>query len=248
MGCTTSSSPFKDYYLGNERKKRCNCDCHKGPKSPLDPLGKYALGGNGEAAETYKEDARIPLTGRQRFLIRRSWKGISRNIGETGINMFLSLFEKNEEVMRFFTGLKSVKNLSELRTSKVLENHVKGVMLTIDEAITNMDDADTIVDMLLYVGKSHTRFTGFDPNVFMLIKGPFLLSVSDTLGDRYTAHMQDIYEKAIEFILHTLISGFNQDDKKADDSPGGKEEDTKANSNGYGLGYASPKPGTSRED
>jgi hypothetical protein len=85
MGCA-ASSPYKDYYLGLEKqKKKCQCDCHKngvgGPHADKAPLKMDP--------ENFKEDPRIPLTGRQIFLIKRSWKGISRNMCETGINMFL---------------------------------------------------------------------------------------------------------------------------------------------------------------
>ncbi|XP_076442801.1 neuroglobin-like [Babylonia areolata] len=250
MGCTTSS-PYKDYYLGLERKKRCQCQCHK-----LEAVGglPVQLQGNPpliNAESTFiREDPRIPLTGRQIFLIKRSWKGISRNMCETGINMFLSLFERNEEVLGYFQGLKSVKSLTELRTSKILENHVKGVMLTIDEAITNLDDADTVIDMLMFVGKSHTRFKDFNPNVFMLIKDSFLLAVRDTLGDRYTAHMEDIYQKSIEFILNTLILGFGDTDStkfSADRqmTNGVKTVAPLSIQTRYETSY-SPKPGTSR--
>ena len=81
--------------------------------------------------------------------------------------LFFSLFERNKEALSFFEDLRSAKTVSELRESKILENHVKGVMMTIDEAINNLDAADTI-DMLLHVGKSHTRFKGFDPQVFLV--------------------------------------------------------------------------------
>nr|KAG5704240.1 hypothetical protein BaRGS_012528 [Batillaria attramentaria] len=126
----------------------------------------------------------------------------------------MCLFEKNEEVMMFFKGLDKTKTVTELRTCKVLENHARGVMLTIDEAITNLDDADTVIETLNYVGKTHTRFEAFNPNVFWLLQEPFLLAVKDTLGDRYSAHMQDIYQRAIAFILRTLIDGFTQQQHK----------------------------------
>ena len=87
MGCTASASPFKDYYLSRDRKvNNCTCDCHKpGGKSPL-PL---PLGGEAPSLGGVKEDSRIPLTARQLFLLGKSWRGISRNIAQTGIDMFL---------------------------------------------------------------------------------------------------------------------------------------------------------------
>ena len=89
MGCTTSS-PYRDYYLELERRKKvkCNCQCHKnGLGMPLEHLGPYLPAARDSLS--LKADPRIPLTGRQIFLIKRSWKGISRNMCETGINMFL---------------------------------------------------------------------------------------------------------------------------------------------------------------
>ncbi|KAL8585162.1 hypothetical protein ACOMHN_013177 [Nucella lapillus] len=118
------------------------------------------------------------------------------------------LFEKNTDLLRFFTTLQSYKTLSELRTSSVLEGHVRGVMMTVDEAITNLDDANYTINMLQAVGQTHIRFDGFDPYAFLLLKEPFLMAAKDTLGDRYTAHMHDIYEKAIVFILSMLVEGF----------------------------------------
>lgn len=38
---------------------------------------------------TDKFDPRLPLTVRQKFSIMKSWKGIARNMSETGILMFL---------------------------------------------------------------------------------------------------------------------------------------------------------------
>ncbi|KAL8614702.1 hypothetical protein ACOMHN_057372 [Nucella lapillus] len=255
MGCTMSS-PCKDYYMGiKDRKKRCQCQCHKveGVGMAPEPVSHSPQGVKAESA-FFKEDPRIPLTGRQIFLMKKSWRGISRNMMETGINMFLSLFERNEEVLGFFQGLRSAKTLAELRTSKILENHVKGVMMTIDEAISNLEDADTVIDMLIFVGKSHTRFKGFNPHVFMLIKDSFLLAVGDTLGDRYTAHMEDIYQKTIEFILNKLIEGFGKTDlppiktsSEGEKSNGVKPALPQSIQSMYQTSH-SPKPGTSREE
>lgn len=46
------------------------------------------------------------------------------------------------------------------------------------------------------------------PLVSQEIQQPFLMAVKETLEDRYTANMEHIYSKVIEFILQTLIDGF----------------------------------------
>ncbi|XP_064600923.1 neuroglobin-like [Liolophura sinensis] len=161
-----------------------------------------------ENGEKDKFDPRLPLTVRQKFNITKSWKAIARNMEVTGINMFVRLFETNDMVRTLFKHLEGFKNVTDLRESTALENHVKMVMYTLDEAIASLDDVDFVVDMLTSVGKSHQRLEGFDPEIFWEIQQPFLMAVKETLEDRYTANMEHIYRKVIEFILQTLIDGF----------------------------------------
>jgi hypothetical protein len=44
---------------------------------------------------------------------------------------------------------------------------------------------------------------------FKEIREPFLTSIEKTLGDRYTDRMKKIYEAFIEYLIKTLIEGFN---------------------------------------
>ncbi|KAL4237607.1 hypothetical protein ACF0H5_002321 [Mactra antiquata] len=200
MGCNVSvlSSDLTRKGTKNGKTKQC-----------LDPKnGKQSMNED-------KFDPRLPLTVRQKYSMMKSWKGIARNMQETGILMFLRLFETNEEVRSMFTKLVhgGRYDFAQLRESKDLENHVKQVMYTLDEAISSMDDVDGTMTLLQTVGKSHRRLKdqGFNPNIFWTIEEPFLIAVKETLGDRYTANMEHIYEKTIKFILKTLIDGFNDD-------------------------------------
>lgn len=66
---------------------RCLCFC---PKSP-------SVGDEKESSSTLpekvtasaKEDPRIPLSAKQKFLLTKNWKGISRQVCETGVQMFV---------------------------------------------------------------------------------------------------------------------------------------------------------------
>lgn len=59
-------------------------------------------------------------------------------------------------------------DFSQLRESKDLENHVKQVMYTLDEAISSLEDVDFVVKLLHAVGNSHRRLEsrGFNPAIF----------------------------------------------------------------------------------
>ena len=81
---------------------------------------------------------------------------------------FNRLFETNDEVKAMFTKVVTNFNVADLRESKELENHVKQVMYTLDEAISSLEDVDFVVNMLHSVGKGHVRMyaAGFNPTVF----------------------------------------------------------------------------------
>ena len=42
-----------------------------------------------EVKEIQKVDDRIPLDARQVFKLKKSWKGVKRNLEETGVEMFI---------------------------------------------------------------------------------------------------------------------------------------------------------------
>ncbi|XP_025106102.1 uncharacterized protein LOC112571363 [Pomacea canaliculata] len=160
MGCQVSSS-LQGYSIYSQGSTECRCQCHKNVMSELnDPDGNL------------KDDERIQLTRRQKFLIKRSWKAIGRNISQTGINMFMSLFEKNADAIKFFKQFDSATTLTDLRNNKLLESHVRGVMFTIDEAITTLDDADSVINMLLKVGKVTFALMDLIPTSFCFWKNP----------------------------------------------------------------------------
>ncbi len=70
------------------------------------------------------------------------------------------------EVQNLFSSFRGLKHATDMRSSQALENHAMMVMCTIDEAITNLDDLDYAIDMLLSVGKTHQRFPTFNRDLF----------------------------------------------------------------------------------
>ena len=79
--------------------------------------------------------------------------------------MHCRLFQQREEVKVMFEQFRSV-GTDDLYQSQSLENHALLVMNALDETISNMDDPDYLIDMLLATGKSHHRFENFQPDIF----------------------------------------------------------------------------------
>jgi len=86
------------------------------------------------------------------------------------------MFETRADVMAMFEQFRSVDK-ADLGTSQALENHALLVMNALDEAITNLDDPEFLIDMLLATGKSHQRFENFSMQIFWV--GITLLLLSD---------------------------------------------------------------------
>ncbi|XP_054714123.1 neuroglobin-like [Uloborus diversus] len=154
-------------------------------------------------------DPRLPLTARQLFNITKSWKGIARAMEPTGITMFVRLFEENEDILHLFQKFQ-YKRFHELhRDSMELAQHASIVMNTLDESIKKLGNVDYFMDYLHAVGKLHTKIPGFQRDYFWRIERPFLAAVQDTLGDRYTDNMENIYKITIRYILDTIVKGFD---------------------------------------
>ncbi len=65
-----------------------------------------------------------------------------------------------------FTGFKHLEEENELRENEALEHHATLVMTTLDDAIAHIDNYGYITDVLVKTGGSHTRFRGFNSDVF----------------------------------------------------------------------------------
>ncbi|XP_049825452.1 neuroglobin-1 isoform X2 [Aethina tumida] len=180
-------------------------------------LGKLASGrthpGSNRAlndpAPPAKVDPRLPLTAKQKYNMLASWKGISRAMEPTGVNMFLRLFEEHGELLNLFEKFKELKTKEQQATSLELAEHASNVMNTLDEGIKGLDNLDTFFDYLHQVGASHRKIPGFQAEYFWRIEKPFLEAVEQTLGDRYTENVENIYKITIKFIIETLVTGYN---------------------------------------
>ncbi|XP_046580579.1 neuroglobin-like [Haliotis rubra] len=158
-------------------------------------------------------DPRLPLDQRQVFKLKQSWKGIKRNMEQTGVEMFIRLFKTNSELKALFTSFAMLDVEDDLRENEALEHHATLVMTTLDDAFSRIDNYSYVTEVLLKTGESHRRFSAFRSEIFWTMRSPFLEAVKITLGDRYTDNMESIYKIAITFILQALSDGFNEDHK-----------------------------------
>ena len=70
------------------------------------------------------------------------------------------MFEVNPTIKETFEKFREMdKESGDLLKSVVLETHGMVVMSAIDEIMTNLDDEETVVELILEQGRSHARFS-----------------------------------------------------------------------------------------
>ena len=95
-----------------------------------------------------------------------------------------------------------------LLKSHVLQNHASTVMGAIDSILSEISNAEKTSEKLRQLGLEHKK-RGIQPDLIGAIREPFLSSVANTLGYRYTDHMRQIYEAFIDYLIMEIENGYN---------------------------------------
>lgn len=151
------------------------------------------------------------LNRKQRFLLKSSWKGVSRAMRVTGVQLFVKLFEENPELNALFPKFYGLETSTARATNETFQEHAEIVMERVDFAISHLQESpDSFVSMLKSTGKTHTKFSGFKAEYFQLVETPFLVAVERTLDERYTPQMETIYKILIAEVIRYLQEGYNE--------------------------------------
>ncbi|KRZ08082.1 Cytoglobin-1 [Trichinella zimbabwensis] len=151
-------------------------------------------------------DERIPLTPRECFLLIQNWRAISRKMVDTGIRTFIKLFSNNADLLELFPTVKQeIESNPESFDTEILEYHAQRVMSVLDQAIHLIGDADSFFNLLHLYADYHAKKQLFSPDFFWEIEPALVDSIKETLGDRYTENMANIYPKVFKLILSTLV-------------------------------------------
>ncbi|KAK2169421.1 hypothetical protein LSH36_10g10036 [Paralvinella palmiformis] len=89
----------------------------------------------------YKTSNSGTLSSKQKQLINESWKVVSRNMKEFGVEFFVRLFHKHAEYKNVFPAFRD-ENVEDLSTSIVLRAHATIVMQTIMASLKYLDDPE----------------------------------------------------------------------------------------------------------
>jgi hypothetical protein len=76
------------------------------------------------------------------------------------------LFKTKKDLQHLFNSFRNVESEDEIRADEALLGHATIVLTTLDEAISNMDNYDYVIDLLRKTGGTHNRFPGYRPDYF----------------------------------------------------------------------------------
>uniref|UniRef100_A0AC35TW39 GLOBIN domain-containing protein n=1 Tax=Rhabditophanes sp. KR3021 TaxID=114890 RepID=A0AC35TW39_9BILA len=152
------------------------------------------------------DDPRIPLNERQKFLLIKNWKGISRRAKETGANLFVTLLSEHEELWQYFHFDSSKEsNKWDMLNDEKIQNHGEAVMKLLDTVICKVNEPDEMIRLLTDQGKQHAIKKNFKPELFKVVEDPLFYSIKLILDERYTDNMDNIYRVIMTLVLDTLV-------------------------------------------
>lgn len=170
--------------------------------------GGAKAGGLDDDAAAPKQNPYITLTHREIFQLKMSWKAIRRALVETGVNMFIFMFEASPDTKTYFEKFKDVPN-DVLAKKEPFKDFANNVLEFMDTCVTELDEAEKTQKNLLAMGAKH-KAKHIPITLFKEMKLPFLKAVEETLGDRYSDRMRVIYEVLIDYFVKTMEEGYEK--------------------------------------
>lgn len=130
------------------------------------------------------------------------------------IFLFDRLFKTNANLKYIFAHFSKLETEDDMRENEALEHHATFVMTTLDEAISNIDNYNYVIDHLHRTGATHQRFIDFSSENFgvsarwgtMVPQGVKFFFLPDDVY--YMYNVPDVYLKLFFFSLVAFINGF----------------------------------------
>ncbi|KHN82250.1 hypothetical protein Tcan_03535 [Toxocara canis] len=127
------------------------CSCFRARSDSADCPEKPIASQSNEGANSEYDDPRIPLTKKQKFVLTKNWKGISREVTEAGANMFVKMLSEHTEYFNMFA-FRSVATCTkeEQLQDETLRSHGEAVMKLIGEAIWMLSEHTEYFNMFAF--------------------------------------------------------------------------------------------------
>ncbi|KAK7070956.1 oxygen carrier activity protein [Halocaridina rubra] len=167
---------------------------------------KFAENGDlGQDADV--PDATTGLTLRHRTAMIRTWDLVRPDMKTHGVNFFLEMFRRQPVLQTRFKGFAG-KSEDELKNSRRLAAHGSTVMLAINNLVENLDDLDTLVDLLKTTGDNHFR-RGVPKGDFELLAPILVDFLRINLGNAWSPVADEAWTQALKVINSVIFTAYD---------------------------------------
>lgn len=141
------------------------------------------------------------LTEKELQTVEQTW-ALAAGLGvETvGVLLFKNIFEIAPEALQLF----SFKNESDLYESPALKRHATKVVMTVDTAVKNLRQLETLVPVLEGLALKHVGY-GVLPPHYDVVGQALIKTLSAGLGEGFTKHVERSWLKVWKLIASTMI-------------------------------------------
>nr|AUV50079.1 globin-like protein [Actinia tenebrosa] len=152
----------------------------------------------------------IALSPKQKKIVQSTWLLLEPKKNELGVQIFLSLFEAIPSLQQVFPEFRNVK-LETLKTERSLHGHTKRVMKVVENAVTSLEDPDSMIEYLLELGRRH-RYRQIKPKPLHLeeickcIKTTFMVY----LGSEWTTDVAESWNIFLDSVISLIKEGLHR--------------------------------------
>ena len=150
----------------------------------------------------------IVISEKQKIIIRRTWKVLSADMKDTGIAVFLRIFNDNPEIKQLFPYRD--KEIHQLLHTSEFKRHASRFMHAVGMGVANLDELEkSMSPTLLTLGKQHYTCVGFRPIYFEIFYRAIVKVFREKLGLCYTAECEEAWCLVLVFMMEKLKKGYH---------------------------------------
>lgn len=142
------------------------------------------------------------LTDNTRKDVHDTWDIVRKNLRKHALDFFLCFFKRHPEHQKLFHDFKDVR-VSELPNEQKFRGHAVRVFFAITSLIDNLDDLDTVVDILQKTARDH-KPRGVKGQQFEDLFETILYYLETTLGESFTGGRKESWETVSKVILSVI--------------------------------------------
>jgi hemoglobin-like flavoprotein len=150
------------------------------------------------------------LTEAEKIIVKSTWKYMTTDIANNGLQIFLRIFDVCPEAKELFK-VENVRH-SELARNPLLKVHGARFMNGIAAAIDSLNETngyqDELGNILFVLGQRHKNSSGFRPEYFEVFYKALMWRWEFCMGEYFTAEVSKTWSHVFLYMMEKLKEGY----------------------------------------